>query len=85
MSCPKVIKVVTPGPTGPAGPAGVAFVHVQSVASAIWTINHNMGYRPSTELTDPGFREMDGDVLHPTVNQTVVKFNVPVTGTARLV
>jgi hypothetical protein len=34
---------------------------------------------------DAGSREIDGDVYHPTVNQTVVIFNVPLAGTARLI
>jgi len=85
---PAVVRVVTVGPPGiqgPPGPVGEPYVHVQSSAAATWTINHNLGYRPSAELMDAGSREIDGDVYHPTVNQTVVIFNVPLAGTARLI
>ena len=61
-----------------------AYVHAQDVPTATWTINHNLGYRPSVELIDASNREVDGDVYHPTINQTVVMFNVAVAGTARL-
>ena len=85
---PSVIEVVTPGPAGAQGPPGPqpeAYVHVQSTAATTWTINHNLEYRPSAELLDASSREIDGDVYHPTVNQTVVMFNVPVAGIARLI
>lgn len=85
---PAVVRVVTAGPPGiqgPPGPQPEAYVHVQDTAASTWTINHNLGYRPSAELMDASSREIDGDVYHPTVNQTVVMFNVPVAGTARLI
>lgn len=88
QTAPAVVRVVTAGPPGvqgPPGPQPEAYVHVQATAATTWTINHNLGYRPSAELMDAGSREIDGDVYHPTVNQAVVMFNVPVAGTARLI
>lgn len=89
MSCPQVIQVVTPGPPGPAGPegpagSGASYVHTQSVAATTWTINHNLGYRPSVELLDSGSQEIDADVSHPTINQTVVTLIPASAGLARL-
>ena len=87
QAAPAVVRVATPGPvgpTGPAGPPGSAYVHLQTAAATTWTINHNLGYRPSVELLDAGSREIDGDVYHPTVNQSVVVFTIAVSGTARL-
>ena len=80
------------GPIGPEGPQGVAgpsggtlYVHTQSTPATTWTINHNLGFRPSVELLDSGSQEIDGDISHPTVNQTVVTLNPATAGLARLI
>lgn len=81
-----VVQVEVTGPQGPQGPAGApAYVHQQGSASATWTINHNLGYRPSVELLNTGSQEIEGDVVHTSVNQTVVTFTSAVAGQARLV
>ena len=77
------VTAITEGPQGPAG--GSAFVYQQSTAAAVWTINHNLGYRPSVELLDAGSQEIDGEVAHPSVNQTVVTLNPASAGLARLI
>ena len=64
--------------------AGSAFVYQQSTPAATWTINHNLGYRPSVELLDSGSQEIEGDVSHPTVNQAVVTLSPASAGLARL-
>lgn len=62
-----------------------AYVHTQSTPASVWTINHNLGYRPSVELLDSGSQEIDGSVSHPSINQTVVAFSPPTAGLARLI
>jgi hypothetical protein len=69
---------------GGSGSGLSAFVHNQASASFTWTINHNLGYRPSVELFDAGSQEFDAEVTHPTVNQTVVNLSVSTAGFARL-
>lgn len=81
---PSVIEISFPGPQGPPGPPGIAYVFTQASVSAVWTINHNLGYRPSVELLDTGSQEIDGEISHPSVNQTVVILNPATAGTARL-
>ena len=81
---PVIVKIATAGPQGASSLSG-AYVYEQSAPAVNWTINHNLGYRPSVEVIDDGSREIDGDVYHPTVNQTVIIFNVPVAGSARLI
>lgn len=76
--------VVTVTTAGPQGPSGSAYVHTQSSSSSTWTINHNLGFRPSVELLDSGSQEIDGDIAHPTTNQTVVTLNPATAGLARL-
>lgn len=61
-----------------------AYVHNQSSPSTTWTINHNLGYRPSVELLDAGSQEIDGEVSHPTTNQTIVILQPATAGIARL-
>jgi hypothetical protein len=77
------VTAVTQGPQGPAG--GAAFVYQQVTPATTWTINHNLGYKPSVELLDSGSQEIDGDVAHPNDNQTVVTLNPASAGLARLI
>jgi hypothetical protein len=65
--------------------AAAGFTYTQAIPAAVWTINHNLGYRPSVELLDAGSQEIEGQVSHPTVNQTVIgPLNPPTAGQARL-
>ena len=41
-----VVTVATAGPQGPGG-GGAAYVHTQSTPATTWTINHNLGFRPT--------------------------------------
>jgi hypothetical protein len=66
------------------GSGGASYVHTQSTPSATWTINHNLGFIPSTELFNSGSVEIEGEVTHTSVNQTVVSFQTTVAGFARL-
>ena len=77
-----VVTATTEGPQGPAGSGG--YVFTQTTPSTTWTINHNLGFRPSVELLDTGSQEIDGEVAHPSVNQTVVTLNPATAGLARL-
>jgi hypothetical protein len=77
------VTAITQGPQGPSG--GAAFVYLQATPATVWTINHNLGYRPSVELLDAGSQEIDGEVAHPSVNQTVVTLNPASAGLARLI
>jgi hypothetical protein len=80
------VTAVTVGPQGPQGPAGsAAYEFVQASPATIWTINHNLGYRPSVEILDAGSQEIDAEVAHPSVNQTVVTLNPASAGLARLI
>lgn len=57
------------------------FVHTQSSASALWTVNHNLGDRPAAvAVLTAGGVEMDADVRHVSVNQLTVGFASAITG-----
>jgi hypothetical protein len=81
------------GATGPQGPQGTqgepglgaAYIHAQESAATTWTINHNLGYRPTVELYTAGGQEFDGAIEHTSLNQCVVTLNVARAGSARLI
>jgi hypothetical protein len=77
----ETVEIITPGPQGP---AGMAFTHSQPTPAAIWTMPHNLGFRPSVELLNSGGQEIEGDVLHLSENVCVAYFNQPIAGLARL-
>jgi hypothetical protein len=83
----KPVRVSSPGPAGargPAGPSGAGYTHDQPVASATWTIAHNLGYRPAVDLFDSGGQEFQAEVTHLSENTVIVTLVTPVAGFARL-
>lgn len=78
------IQVVSIGIQGPPGPGAASYDFTQSSPSTLWTINHNLGYRPQVELRTTGGVIMLAEVTHISVNQVQVSFAVSTAGTARL-
>lgn len=78
-----VVTVGQQGPAGPPGSAGASYTHVQASASAAWTINHNLGFRPNVVVFSTGGLVLLADVVHASVNQAIVSFAVPLAGSAR--
>ena len=72
------------GPPGPSGNAAV-YEHTQGSPNDVWTINHNLGFKPIVEAFTPGGLWMVAEVLHVSVNQTLITFNIPTAGFARLI
>jgi hypothetical protein len=82
------VTVTTPGPQGAPGVfvvGDVAYTHTQSVASATWTINHNLGFNPVAVVLDSGGTQCEGAVSYPTTNQMVIVFTGAFTGIAYIV
>ena len=82
------ITVSAPGPQGPAGafsPSDIAYTHTQAIASAVWTINHNLGFNPVAVVLDSGGTQCEGSITYPTVNQMVITFTGAFTGVAYIV
>jgi len=80
------VTAITVGPQGGLGSGGnAAYEFVQAAPATTWTINHNLGFRPSVEILDAGSQEIDGEISHPSVNQTVVTLNPASAGLARLI
>jgi hypothetical protein len=61
----------------------VSYVHTQSSALSIWTVNHNLGFKPSVEILSTGGAEIEGEVVHVSNNQLMIYFVMAVAGEAR--
>lgn len=82
------ITVASPGPQGPAGtftPSDISYTHTQSVSSATWTINHNLGFNPTAVVLDSAGTNCEGTFSYPTINQMVITFSSAFTGTAYVI
>lgn len=71
-------------PGSPTGGSGAAFVFTQDVASALWTVVHNLGIRPNVTVVDSLDREVEADVTYIDDNNLTVGFATPQTGKAYL-
>lgn len=80
------IQVGCPAPGSSPGPGpGGGYRHVQSIASATWTINHSLGHRPVVSATTLAGNELIAEVEHTSTIQTILRFSSPRAGEARLV
>jgi len=78
------VSAIAVGPQGPQGVAGAGYDFVQSSPSASWTINHNLGYKPGVDVYDSGSQQIQAEVSHTSVNQTVILLTASTAGFARL-
>ena len=46
-----------------------------STPSFLWTVNHNLGVKPSVQVYNSGSQEVMADVIHVSVNQLTVSFS----------
>jgi hypothetical protein len=78
------VTIATPGPQGPAG-GQIFYVHTQAVASAVWTINHNLNGEPTAVVLDSAGTQCEGTFSYPSKNQMVITFTSAFTGTAYII
>lgn len=83
-----VIASWTPTATVPdaviTGAGDKHFEFTQSSPSSTWTINHNLGKRPSVTVVDSAGTEWHSEAQHVSDNTCVVKFAAPFSGKAFL-
>lgn len=61
------------------------YQHTQSISSAVWTVNHNLGGKPSSiMILNTGGQEIEADIIHTSDNQFVITFTTPQTGLVRV-
>jgi len=58
------------------------FQFTQSTPISPWNVNHNLGYRPTVAIYNPGGKEVMAEVLHISANQTMIYFDLPFSGFA---
>lgn len=56
------------------------FVYTQGVASASWTVNHNLGKRCAVQVLDNAFNEVEAEIIWVDDDTVTVTFNNPQTG-----
>ncbi|MEO1035212.1 MAG: hypothetical protein AAFX44_06585 [Pseudomonadota bacterium] len=59
--------------------------YVQPTAETVWTINHQLGYRPSVTIFDTDGDEVIGEIDHVSVNELNITFSSAIAGTVHLV
>jgi len=69
------------GDKGATGAAGSSYVHYQSAAASVWTVNHNLGYfAGGISVIDSGESIVVGDITHTSINQFTVSFSTAFSG-----
>ena len=63
--------------------ASSRYEHTQTIVSAIWTVNHNLGFYPNATVFSVGRVEVEAQIVDISVNQTVIYFNQAQAGYAR--
>lgn len=62
-----------------------AFTHTQSVPSAVWTVTHNLGYKPGGVIVeDSAGTEWVGEIDYVDNNTLTITFQGAFSGTAQL-
>jgi uncharacterized membrane protein len=64
--------------------APTTHVHIQDVASDVWTINHGLNRNPQVTIVDSSGSEVVGDVTHVDINTVVATFGGAFGGRAYL-
>lgn len=75
-----------PGLQGTTGPSGGSYEHTQVTPGTVWTIQHNLGYRPAGLhiITDAGDEVEPASWAYSSADITVLTFTESYSGTAYL-
>lgn len=80
-----IVEITAPGPQGVSASAQIFYTHIQAVASAVWTINHNLNGEPTAVVLDSAGTQCEGTFSYPSKNQMVITFTSAFTGTAYVI
>lgn len=86
------------GPEGPKGDRGergidggaiqgtgdLHYIHIQSLASDTWAVEHNLGKYPSVTVLDSALSQVEGDVNYTDNSSLTIQFTAAFSGTATL-
>lgn len=73
------------GPVGPQGPAGLDsghYRHVQPTPATLWSVQHDLGYRPAVSVQDSAGSVVYGDVEYLDANNLTITFTFAFSGFA---
>jgi hypothetical protein len=59
-----------------------SYVHVQTNPATQWTVDHGLNKYPAVHIVDYNNNEVIGDVRYTTVNQVLLSFSEPFSGSA---
>lgn len=82
------LRIVVDDPSGGGGgpgPGGGSFEFVQSIAQSVWTVQHNLGYRPAAvSLFSMDYQQQYDEfaVQHVNTNQLLISMDTPTAGRA---
>jgi hypothetical protein len=62
----------------------VLYTHTQTTPATVWIINHNLGLKPAVQLLSVGGVEFIGEIVHSSVNQTIIYLTSAYAGIAQL-
>lgn len=65
-------------------PSAASYIHVQDTPSDTWTINHNLGRRPSVTIVDSADSVVFGNVKYESDDLITVTFSAATAGKAYL-
>jgi hypothetical protein len=60
----------------------LSYVHTQAAPLSTWVVTHNLGFYPSVTVVDTTRREIEGDVVHDSINQATIFFSAAFSGSA---
>lgn len=69
----------------PDGLAVLTYTHTQSVAAAVWAVDHGLGITPAVTVVDSAGNEVEGSIRHESDNRSVLTFTAPFSGKARFI
>ncbi len=81
-SSPPSVSVSGVGVKGDSAVGGLRYTHTQASPLDVWVVNHNFGYRPDITVFSAGGLKVDAEILHTSLNQATVTFDIPYVGTA---
>lgn len=77
----KIINVFKGGQTLPGASGGATrFRFIQSEASDLWIVNHNLGVPPMVDVYNAGSQRIIAELEHTTINQFRVLLDRPLSG-----
>jgi hypothetical protein len=86
----EIIEIGVPGLQGPAGVNGGVgsngYSHIQAIPSTFWNITHGLNLDDlHVQVFDQVRAKVDPAIEHVSANQTLIFFNIPTSGSARII